>query len=198
MAINGILGTVSYDDERARGHGHDPVIMSGLVKANQGALPVGLLLSRDSDEKLIPYGEIENESVGTGNGTTKAFSKTLAAAPIEPGSVSITDGVETFSDDGFGRLWGSAGGYGYVDYEGAQVVLTFQAAPANAAAITADYARAVEGVLDEAVDTAKTTSATYIVHGSVRRDALKVGAVAQAAPSAAMLKKLAKKLIYAM
>lgn len=198
MAINGILGTVSYDDERARGHGHDPVIMSGLVKANQGALPVGLLLSRDSDEKLIPYGEIENESVGTGDGTTSTFSKTLAAAPIEPGSVSITDGVETFSDDGFGRLWGSAGGSGSVDYEGAQVVLAFQAAPANAAAITADYARAVEGVLDEAVDTTKTTSATYIVHGSVRRDALKVGAVAQAAPSAAMLKKLAKKLIYAM
>jgi len=198
MAINGILGTVSYDEERARGHGHDPVIMSGLVKANQGALPVGLLLSRDSDEKLIPYGEIENESVGTGNGTTTAFSNTLAAAPIEPGSVSITDGVETFSDDGFGRLWGSAGGSGSVDYEGAQVVLAFWAAPANAAAITADYARAVEGVLDEAVDTTKTTSATYIVHGSVRRDALKVGAVAQAAPSAAMLKKLAKKLIYAM
>jgi len=197
MAINGILGTVSYDDERARGHGHDPVIMSGLVKANQGALPVGLLLSRDSDEKLIPYGEIENESVGTGDGTT-FFSKTLAAAPIEPGSVSITDGVESFSDDGFGRLWGSAGGSGWVDYEVGNVVVTFQAAPANAAAITADYARAVEGVLDEAVDTAKTTSATYIVHGSVRRDALKVGAVAQAAPSAAMLKKLAKKLIYAM
>jgi hypothetical protein len=198
MTINAALGSVSYDDERARAHGHGPMILSGVVDANQGALPVGLLLSRNATDELIPYEAVEDEAVGTGDGTNKAFADTLAKASIEPGTVSVTDGVETFTDDGYGRLTGSAGGTGTINYTTGALSVTFNAAPANAAAVTADYVRELVGVLDETIDTTKTTSATYIPHGTVRRDVLKVGAIAKAAPSATELKRLSRKGIWAM
>ena len=41
------------------------------------------------------------------------------------------------------------------------------------------------GVLDETIDTTLTGSGNYVVHGGVQAPVLKVGAVAQAAPSQA-------------
>ena len=43
------------------------------------------------------------------------------------------------------------------------------------------------GVLDETVDTAAMSSGNYVRHGSVNAGVLKVGAIAQAAPSTALL-----------
>lgn len=198
MTIDGKLGSTSYNDERARGHGHDPVILAGAVKAAQGELPVGLVITRDENADFIPYEEVSSESIGTGDGIIVAFSGTLAKMPAEPGSVSVTDGVETFSDDGLGRLVGSAGGSGTIYYSSGAISVTFNAAPAAAADIAASYVTAIDGILDEAVDTAKTASATYIPHGSVRRDMLKVGAATPADPDATLLKRLNAKGIYPM
>lgn len=198
MTTNAALGTVSYDDERARANGHGPMILSGKAAAAQGVLPVGLLLSRNGSDELIPYEAVEDEAVGTGNGTNKAFADTLSKAPIEPGTVSVTGSSETLTDDGLGRMSSAAGGAGTINYATGALSVTFNAAPANEAAVTADYTRAIEGVLDETVDTAKTASATYIPHGTVRRDALKVGAVAKASPSSTELKRLSRKGIWAM
>jgi len=106
MTIDGKIGSVNYNDERARANGHDPVILTGAVKAAQGELPVGLVLTRDANEDFIPYEEVASESIGTGNSSLTSFSDTLEKTPAEPGSVSVTDGVETFADDGFGTLTG--------------------------------------------------------------------------------------------
>lgn len=198
MTINGKIGSVTYDDERARGHGHDPVILSGKIKAAQGELPVGLILTRDPVNGFIPYSEVSEEVLGTGDGSTKAFSGTLAEAPAEPGSVSVTDGVETFSDDGFGVLTGDAGGSGTVNYKTGAISVSFNANVGNETDIEMSYVTSIDGVLDETVDTAKTASATYIPHGSVRRDALKVGASEPADPDAALLARLVGRGIYPM
>ena len=195
--IDGKLGSISYNDERARANGHDPVILAGAVKAAQGELPVGLILTRDASEDFIPYEEIAAEVIGTGNSSLTTFSNTLTKKPVEPGSVSVTDGVETFNDDGLGRLVGSAGGSGTIYYESGEISVTFNAAP-GAVDIETTYVTAIDGILDEAVDTAKTASATYIPHGSVRRDALKVGAASPADPDVTALKRLTKKGIYPM
>lgn len=188
--IHGKVGTFSYDDERARGGGHDPVIVSRLIAAGLGKLPVGLILSRDAAGHAVPFEAVAAEVIGTGDGTDKALSATLAKHPVQPGSVAVSDGVEDFADDGLGRLTGDAGGSGTVDYATGAVSVEFHAAPANAASIEAAYDRLFGGVLDEAVDTAVSGSGLVIVHGSVRKDVLKVGVSAPAAPSAALLGRM--------
>lgn len=71
----------------------------------------------------------------TGNGSHTTFNLTLPYVPVAAGTVSVTDGVETFSDDGAGNLTGSGGGSGTVNYTTGAVSVTFNAAPANLAPI---------------------------------------------------------------
>jgi len=196
MAINGVIGSFSRNDERARGGGHPPVILSGAVKASDGDYPVGLILTRNSDGVLVPYEAVVAEAVGTGGGTDKTFTKTLANVPILPGSVAVTDETEAFTDDGYGRLTGDAAGTGTINYTSGALSVSFHAAPTLAQEITADYERDVVGVLDQDVDTTKSGAALYIVHGSVQELVLKVGKTDQDAPSAALLQTLRDKGIY--
>ncbi|MEG6551879.1 head decoration protein [Desulfocurvibacter africanus] len=51
-------------------------------------------------------------------------------------------------------------------------------------------------VLDEVLDTAQATAGVVVIHGTVRRDVLKVGAAAPTEPDAAMLRKLQDSGIY--
>jgi hypothetical protein len=304
MTINGILGTTTYGGERARGHGHDPVFLSGKVKADQGDLPVGLIITKDSSDEIIPYEEIDDEVIGTGeaaateetdevldsgeaastdveaevlaagdgsevvfhgilanddieagtvavtatvgaapvtmsddgegrlSGTagagtidyttglfslvfgtapdnatnvtanyshtppTATFSDTLLNTPVEPGTVVVTDGVETFSDNGRGVLTGDAGGSGTINYDTGAISVTFAVAPLEDVDVEASYVTAIDGVLDEPVDTARNASGIYISHGSVRQDVLKVGATNSADPDATLLGRLNAKGIY--
>ncbi len=188
------ISVIGYSPQRARAGGHDPVIRAVPVKSAQGTLPGGLILGQDSDEKAVPYVQAET-AMGTGDGTDKTFAGVLPH-PVEPGTVIVSDGVETFSDDGFGHLTGSAGGTGSVNYLSGAVSVAFNAAPANAAPVEAQSYPRLAGVLDETVDTSKSASALVIVHGSVQMSMLKVGATAPADPSAAMLKRLVKTGIY--
>lgn len=192
MTILGKTATINYDDQRARGEGHSPVIVSRKLKTGQGILPVGLILAKDAAGEAVPFEAIPAEELGTGTGATKAFAHTLAKVPVQPETVAVTDGVETFTDDGCGRLFGSAGGTGTVNYATGAVAVTFAANVGNGVAVDASYSRRLHGVLDETVDTAASGSGWVIVHGSVRRDVLKVGAAAPAAPSAAVLAMLAE------
>ncbi len=189
------IGTLNYDDQRARGGGHDPVIVSRVLAAGLGELPAGLLLAKGADG-AVPYEEIVAEVAGVGDGAVKAFTLALAKAPIHPGSLAVTDGVETFRDDGCGRLVGDTGGSGVVDYGLGAVSVTFAAAPANGVNVTASYARHFFGVLDEPADTAVSDSGLVVIHGSVRADVLKIGAVAQAAPPAATLTRMQDAGVY--
>lgn len=194
--INGKLGTFSRDDERASTGGHGPVLRTGKLKANDGVYPMGLLLTRLLTNVLVALQVIVAEILAAGDGATAAFTGTLAASPIEPGTVSVTDGVETFADDGSGRLTGDAGGSGTIDYKTGKLAVTFNANVGNGTDIEVDYVTAVAGVLDEQVDTAAVEAGNYVAHGTVRTDVLKVGAVAKAAPSAAVLSLLEARGVY--
>lgn len=194
--ITSKIKSISYAVERARGSGHPPVILSGPVKEDDGEYPVGLLVALDANDKHIPYAEVADEAIGTGDGSTKAYSGTLTNKPVHPGSLSITDDTETFSDDGYGRLTGDAGGTGTINYTTGAYSISFNANVTNAQDITGDYSLALDGVLDEEVDTAETPSGLYIAHGSVQTHVLKVGKTAKAAPTTAQLKKLRKMGIY--
>lgn len=197
MTIKGKIGSVSRDEERAQAHGHGPVVLSGALKANDGVYPVGLLLTRAANGNFNPLAVVADEVIATGSGDTKAYTATLAGGlPVEPGTVSITDGVETFSDDGHGRLTGSAGGSGTVYYKTGVVSVEFAANVVNLTEVVADYTTAIDGVLDDLIDTAESASGNYIGHGTVRRDALKVGKVAQAEPGAGLLMLMQARGIY--
>ena len=52
------------------------------------------------------------EALGVGDGATTTFTGTLLNPSIEGGSISVTDGTETFTDNNDGTLTGSAGGTG--------------------------------------------------------------------------------------
>lgn len=196
MTINGKIGEFSRDEERARGGGHDPVVLAKAFVAEQGELPVGLVVTEKA-AGCVPLVVVDNEAVGTGNGSLTTFTTVLDDFPIQPHTVNIVAGAVSFVDDGCGRLFSSAGGSGTVRYDTGAVSVTFAAAPANALAITADYMSEVTAVLDEAIDTAVSGSGLCIVHGSVQADVLKVksGAVFVAV-DVAMQKRLSVKGIY--
>jgi hypothetical protein len=90
---------------------------------------------------LSSYSHTEDEAFGTGDGATKTFSYTLSEVtdPKTAMYPSITDGLETFVDDRDGNMVGNRGGTGTVNYATGKVSVTFNAAPANSAAITCSY-----------------------------------------------------------
>lgn len=80
-------------------------------------------------------------SIATGDGSTKTFTGTLAAAANFRTlfGVVFTDGTETFTDDLSGGLTGSAGGTGTINYATGEYSITFNTAPINAQSITTEY-----------------------------------------------------------
>ncbi len=100
--------------------------------------------------KFYSHEFVDEETIVVGNGVLTSFGgvgqeKFLNWLPVralntEYGwSVTVTDGVESFVDDGSGVLTGDAGGTGTVNYTTGQITLTFNAAPLNGAAIAASY-----------------------------------------------------------
>jgi len=69
--MNGVITRIKYDDQRARGEGHSPVIVGRKLKAGQGVLPVGLILARDAAGEAVPFENVAAEELGTGTGATK-------------------------------------------------------------------------------------------------------------------------------
>ncbi|OPZ27781.1 MAG: tRNA(Glu)-specific nuclease WapA precursor [Lentisphaerae bacterium ADurb.BinA184] len=71
---------------------------------------------------------------------TTVFAGTLAHAGLQPGSVSLTAGGRTFTDDGRGHLVGTAGTEGTLDYATGEWTLDFGAAALpDGVAVAADY-----------------------------------------------------------
>ena len=86
----------------------------------------------------IPIGSsVSGENIDTGDGGT-VFSGTLAD-PVKTGTLSITDTVEIFTDNGDGSLTGDQGGSGTITYLTGAWSVTFNTAPAGGQAITASY-----------------------------------------------------------
>jgi len=81
----------------------------------------------DDEQRFFPIEHL-GELLNRRDLATVAYNGTLLHYPMIAGSLSITDGVETFSDDGAGNLTGDAGGTGAIDYTTGVWSATFNAA----------------------------------------------------------------------
>ena len=111
----------------------------GTVAGNNDK--TGLYMSYIDKDQLSDFTQVTGEAYGTGDATTVTFAHTLSAisAPKTAMYISVTDTVETFTDDRNGNMVGSLGGTGTVNYATGAVSVTFATAPAGAQAITCSY-----------------------------------------------------------
>ena len=86
-----------------------------------------------------PAETVTDEYFSTGDGDTRSHTNTLQKVPIKPGTFTVTDGVEAFTDEGDGELDGSSGGSGTVDYVTGEVHVKFKTAPLEDVIITCSY-----------------------------------------------------------
>lgn len=88
---------------------------------------------------------VAGEAVGTGTGAQVTFAHVAAHVPIKPGSLTITAGAVTGTDNGAGQITGAGIAAGStVNYATGAISVTFSIAPANAAAITGAYTYGVQ------------------------------------------------------
>ncbi|OYT58638.1 flagellin [Euryarchaeota archaeon ex4484_178] len=83
----------------------------------------------------------EDETVGTLSAGDTTFSGTLDHVPVNPHTVSITDGTHNLTDDGTGKLVEEGGGSnvsGTINYNTGEITLTYTTAPGDVT-ITATY-----------------------------------------------------------
>ncbi len=89
------------------------------------------------------YTTVSAEVLGTGNGSNKVFAGTLAfkasGAKRTCFGISVSDGVETFTDNYDGTLTGSAGGSGTINYATGAISVTFNATVTNLTNVTVSY-----------------------------------------------------------
>lgn len=87
----------------------------------------------------LPWGSssVSGETLGAGDGIKVTFSGTLAQDQVKEGSLTITAGAQSVSDDGAGNLTGD--GSGSVNHVTGAYSVTFNAAPANGTSVTAAY-----------------------------------------------------------
>jgi hypothetical protein len=112
----------------------------GSTAGNQD--DTGLYLSDIDKALLSSYTQTTGEAYGTGDGVTKTFVHTLAVLSGTKKTAmypSVTDTVETFTDDRNGNMVGSLGGTGIINYATGAVSITFNTAPNNLQAITCSY-----------------------------------------------------------
>lgn len=104
-------------------------------------------IARGPNNPSYTSSAIEEEFVDSGDGSNYGSSedaaKTLAFGPVVPGSVVVTDGVQTLVDNGNGSLVGD--GSGTVNYSTGSVLIKFTTAPASGTSISASYRYDMEG-----------------------------------------------------
>jgi len=88
---------------------------------------------------------VDSELLVTSPGGDDTIGGTLAWTPVRPGSVVISDGTNTITDNGAGGLSGNGLDSGTIDYATGVVALDFTAAPALGVEITASYRYVSEG-----------------------------------------------------
>mgnify|MGYP000527744284 CR=1 FL=1 len=154
---------------------HPPVIMPMVAKDDQGIIPLGCVLAKDSDGKIVPYAVVTADMTGLVNGTNKAFTHTATAIPLQPNSVVVTHGEITLQDNGFGVI-GGTGGSGTVNYKTGAVAVTFTDAPADeSASPEVVVARAVVGIATRSADTSKEDVISVLIHGTALKELVVIG-----------------------
>jgi len=121
--------------------------------------------------------------VGTGNGVLLTFTHALVhAVNVVPDTVRITDTVEDFNDvplygDNLGKLVGSRGGFGTINYDTGAISITFKDPPLLGQAITANHRCGEFSIIDKEISTFgfnmrfldSKTSQKYICNISIRK-----------------------------
>lgn len=177
------ISTLSVQVKTVRAPGHDQMLFTMKLAASQGTLRAGAVMSKNSSGLGVPYEDLA-QVLATGNGTLKTFTGTVTGAPLEPGSVAVADGVETFADDGVGRLTGDADGTGTVNYKTGAISVTFNTAVVDETEIDLTASRKIAGVLDLDVDTTKAIDGPLVVHGTVKEVMLTKNATPEACVAA--------------
>lgn len=89
------------------------------------------------------------ETIGIGDGVTKSYSYTASNLPIVPGSVQISDGIETFTDTAQsavnGTLNGSGGGVGTIEYATGKIKIKFSKDVKVGTAVVMTFQYVVQG-----------------------------------------------------
>lgn len=84
------------------------------------------------------------EAVGTALSGTTSYTGFLVNPPVQPTSVSIYIGADTFTDDGVGNLQLVGVNAGTINYSSGEFTVTFSSL-ASDTAVTADYTKALNG-----------------------------------------------------
>lgn len=135
---------------------------------------------------------ITGEVLAAGDGTTLTFTGALAQPPLVRFAHTITDGVESFEDNGDGTLAGNFGGYGTLDYATGAYSLTFNAPPSSN--VTADYLRVELTATTQAAQAAATEAEHWATYpedqqvpegGAAARSSLHYAAKAEGSAAAA-------------
>lgn len=151
MSISGVLTTAG---KKAMAKGFAGVVSSVSIQNVASYFVIG--------EGGADTANVAAELGATGNGSSVAFSFTLAQKPIKRGSVTITAGAVVGTDNGNSVIAG-AGVSGTMNYKTGVVSLNYSVAPAGATPITVAYDyRATPKVPDVAKTSteAEATSAT--------------------------------------
>lgn len=151
-------------------------------------IPAGALMSRNPNGELLKFEEtVTGTIVGTGDEAVTAFNGVLGS--MMPGSLSITDGTETFTDNGGGVLVSTGAGKGSVDYTTGAWAVSFAAAPAAETYITADHDPSPCGVLKHVAEVGDTDAAV-VVFGEVVTGQISVNGVAPTSNQLALLEAI--------
>jgi hypothetical protein len=138
--MDGPVGAIGYYQPR---YG----TTKGTITAGQ-AFPVDLRTGAiNFDSTYSRAGaSVTGESIGTGNSTSLVFYKVLANGEISPGSLTITNGGVTATDDTRGNITGTGISAGMINYETGQIMIAFTAAytPYVGSAIAAAYEYLIE------------------------------------------------------
>jgi len=91
--------------------------------------------------------KVDQEFLFAGNGTDTTFAGNTGYRPVVPGTFQVTDGTNTFSDDGNGTLVGTGGAFngGTIDYQTGAYSIEFTTAPANGTNYLSTYNFDMEG-----------------------------------------------------
>ncbi len=158
------IGSQEFSSKQIIDMTHPPIIRILKVKTGQGVLNKGMLVAFDANDGIVPYGQIETQ-LGTGDGSTTQFTGTFAQKPLTRGSVTVTAGSLTLTDDGNGNLNGD--GDGSVNYTTGEINANFASAPSADTPVLARGVNKVIGVLTEDCDTAIEETAKILRHGTV-------------------------------
>lgn len=184
MIHNAVIGSTTLRESQVKAGSGPHVTRIYPTVAGLAALAAGAVMARDAGGALHPYGSPRAIAMADGDGAGKSFTVTLGS--IVPGTLSISDGVEAFTDDGFGTLTGDANGSGKVDYATGRCAVTFNAAPAEGVEVSASATYTPAGILLRDMDEG-ASEAEVVVFGPVRLPELTVSG---AAPEAALLREL--------